>query len=49
MLELFDLANDRSEEHDVSAEHADIVSKLSQLMKAQHTPSKKFPFPALDP
>jgi arylsulfatase A len=47
-LELFDLATDRSEEHDVSAEHADIVSKLSQLMKAQHTPSKEFPFPALD-
>jgi len=47
-LELFDLATDRSEEHDVSATHADIVSKLSQLMKAQHTPSKEFPFPALD-
>jgi arylsulfatase A len=47
-LELFDLATDRSEEHDVSAKHPDIVGKLTQLMKAQHTPSKEFPFPALD-
>jgi hypothetical protein len=48
-LELFDLATDRAEEHDVSATHPDIVSRLMQMMKAQHTPSKEFPFAALDP
>ena len=47
-LELFDLATDRAEAHDVSAAHPDIVTRLMQMMKAQHTPSKEFPFAALD-
>jgi arylsulfatase A-like enzyme len=47
-LELFDLASDPSEKHDVAAAHPDIVARLTQLMKEQHTPSKVFPFAALD-
>ena len=47
-LELFDLAADSREEHDVAAAHPDIVATLTQLMKEQHTPSKEFPFAALD-
>ncbi len=47
-LELFDLATDSREEHDVAAAHPDIVARLTQLMKEQHTPSKEFPFVALD-
>ncbi len=47
-FELFDLAIDPYEDRDVAAEHADIVAKLTQQMKEQHTPSKEFPFAALD-
>jgi arylsulfatase A len=47
-IELYDLSQDRSEMKDVSAQHPDIVAKLERLMRAQHTPSKAFPFPALD-
>jgi len=47
-LELYDLTADPREEHDVAASHPDIVARLSALMKQQHTPSKEFPFPALD-
>jgi len=47
-LELYNIAADPHEEHDVAAAHPDIVAKLTQLMKEQHTPSKEFPFAALD-
>jgi arylsulfatase A-like enzyme len=47
-LELFDLASDAREEHDVASGHPDIVESLLQLAKAQHQPSADFPFPALD-
>jgi arylsulfatase A-like enzyme len=47
-LELYDLATDRHEEHDVAAQHPDIIAKMQAIMKTQHTPSKTFPFPALD-
>jgi arylsulfatase A-like enzyme len=47
-IELFDLANDPHEEHDVLAQHPDIVAKMEAIMHAQHTPSTVFPFPALD-
>ncbi len=46
--ELFNLATDLREEHDVAADHPDLVVKFTELMKTQHTPSKEFPFPALD-
>jgi len=48
-LELFDLANDPHEEKDVAAQNPEVVEKMRAIMKAQHTPSAIFPFPALDP
>ena len=47
-LELYNLASDPHETTDVSAQHPDIVAKLEQWMREQHTPSTEFPFPALD-
>lgn len=47
-LELYDLASDPREEHDVAAAHPEVVARLMELMNQQHTPSKQFPFPALD-
>lgn len=46
--ELFNIVADPHEEHDAAAEHPEIVTKLTQTMRQQHTPSKEFPFPALD-
>jgi len=40
--ELFDLAADPSEQHDVAAQHPDVVARLSKVMAEQHTPSKAF-------
>lgn len=47
-IELYDLKSDPHETKDVAGEHPEIVAKIAQLMKEQHTPSADFPFPALD-
>jgi arylsulfatase A-like enzyme len=47
-IELYDLAMDRSETHDVAADHPDIVKTIEQAFREQHTPSKDFAIPALD-
>ncbi len=47
-LELYDLKTDINESKDVAAAHPEIVAAMERLMRAQHTPSKDFPFPALD-
>jgi len=47
-LELFNIANDPHEEHDVAKDHPDVVARLTEIMKAQHTASEVFPFAALD-
>jgi len=47
-FELYDLASDPHEERDVAARHPDLVAKMTEIMKSQHTPSKEFPFAALD-
>jgi arylsulfatase A len=47
-IELYNLRDDPSETRDLSGEHADIVERIAKIMKEQHTPSKDFPFPALD-
>ena len=48
-IELFNLETDESEQHDVAAQHPEVVDKIRQLMKSQHTPSELFPFKAIDP
>lgn len=47
-LQLFNLREDRAETTDVAAKYPDLVAKLTDLLRAQHTPSAEFPFPALD-
>jgi arylsulfatase A len=46
--ELYDLATDPTESTDRSADQPQIVARLEQLMRVQHTPSKDFPMPVLD-
>jgi arylsulfatase A-like enzyme len=46
--ELYDLAGDLTESHDVADKHPDVLAKLETLMREQHTASKVFPIPALD-
>lgn len=39
---LYDLSTDLHEDHDVAAEHPDIVKRMVDIIYAQHTPSKYF-------
>ncbi len=48
-LELYHLADDPAEQHDVASRHPDIVIVIEQLMLEQRVPSAAFPFPGLDP
>ena len=41
--ELYDLSRDIGEEHDVAAEHPEIVERLAKDAAEAHTPSKLFP------
>ena len=47
-IELYNLHDDPTESTDVSANHPDVIAKIEKIMREQHTPSKEFPFPALD-
>jgi arylsulfatase A-like enzyme len=47
-LELYNLKEDIAETRDLAVQHPEIVAKLERLLRDQHTPSKEFPFPALD-
>ncbi|NWG13843.1 MAG: arylsulfatase [Acidobacteria bacterium] len=47
-IELYNLREDPSETRDLSEKHPDIVARIAKIMREQHTPSKDFPFPALD-
>jgi arylsulfatase len=47
-LELFDLDTDPNEATDVAAKFPDIVKRLQEIAKREHTPSPTFPQPALD-
>ncbi|MEN9535372.1 MAG: hypothetical protein RIR37_645, partial [Verrucomicrobiota bacterium] len=44
VTELYNLASDPAEKHNVAAQHPDIVARLQAIMDKQHTPSKQFPF-----
>lgn len=45
---LYDLSNDMGEQHDVAAQHPDVVAQLNALMKQAHAPSELFGFGPLD-
>ncbi len=47
-MELYNLASDPHETTDVAAQHPDIIARLSNIAKEQHTPSKLWPIRALD-
>ncbi|MFZ9940736.1 MAG: arylsulfatase [Luteolibacter sp.] len=44
VTELYNLASDPAEKHNVAAQHPDIVARLQAIMDKQHTSSKEFPF-----
>ncbi|MBI4659363.1 MAG: arylsulfatase [Verrucomicrobia bacterium] len=46
--ELYDLARDPDESRDVSSQRPEIVAKLEQIFREQHTPSAEFPVRGLD-
>jgi hypothetical protein len=46
--ELYDLATDPHETNDVAAKHPEVLKQLTELAKAQHTPTKLWPIRALD-
>jgi arylsulfatase A-like enzyme len=46
--ELYDLQHDPNETRDVGEAHADLLARLNQLMREQHTASAEFPFGPLD-
>jgi arylsulfatase len=45
---LFNLAADVSEQHDVAAEHPEMVARIDRIMREAHTPSQEFRMPVLD-
>lgn len=47
-IELYDLNANPGERHDVAAQHPELVARMRTVMAESHTPSKEFPFPALD-
>ncbi len=47
-IQLFNLKTDIAESKDVAAQHPEVVAQIRRQMKAQHTPSKIFPIPAID-
>jgi arylsulfatase len=48
-IELFNLDDDPAETRDVAADHPEIVARVSEVMKRQHTRSDLFPLPGIDP
>jgi arylsulfatase A len=46
-LELYNLKTDVGEQHDVAAQHPDLVKRLEKILAAQHQPSALFPFKVL--
>jgi arylsulfatase A-like enzyme len=46
--ELYNLADDLSQTHDVAADNPDVLQKLEQILHEQHVASKEFPMRALD-
>ncbi|QDT45385.1 Arylsulfatase [Gimesia alba] len=47
-IELYNLKTDPGEQHDVADQNPEVVARIKSIMKTGRTPSKTFPFPALD-
>ena len=47
-IELYNLKDDPGEQHDVADQNPEVVARIKSIMKTGRTPSKMFPFPALD-
>lgn len=47
-LELYDLAHDPAEAHDVAKDHPDVVARLMKVMTEQHVRSDLFPLRQID-
>ncbi len=47
-IELYNLKDDPGEQHDVADQNPEVVARIKTIMKTGRTPSKMFPFPALD-
>jgi len=47
-IELYDLASDEGESHDLAAERPDVVERLLRISRAARRPSELFPLPVLD-
>ena len=47
-VELYNLRDDLAEATNVAADHPEVVAKIEQLLRTEHTASSVFPFPALD-
>ncbi|MBK1831260.1 arylsulfatase [Verrucomicrobiaceae bacterium R5-34] len=45
-IELYDLAKDREEQHDLAAQHPELVKRMAEIMRKEHSPS---PIWNLDP
>ncbi|MCA8948821.1 MAG: sulfatase-like hydrolase/transferase, partial [Planctomycetes bacterium] len=43
-IELYDLAGDVGESHDVAAAHPDIVARAEELFRAEHTPDSRWQY-----
>ncbi|MBI3192054.1 MAG: arylsulfatase [Pedosphaera parvula] len=46
--ELYNLKDDPNETTNLASRHPDILARLEQIMREQHTPSAEFPLPAID-
>jgi len=47
-IELYNLATDVGEQRDAAAQHPEIVRRMAEIMRREHTPSDAFPIKALD-
>ena len=47
-IELYNLDKDPGEEKDVSKSHPELIDEAKKIFKEAHTPSKEWPFKALD-
>ncbi len=47
-IELYDLSQDPGEQHNVAADHPDVVAQMRKIMSDARTPAEKFRFAPLD-